>query len=167
MPLLLEQYDTDAETIPLSKARDNLSAHISLVDIVDTETQTLLRIKVGSDDQEEIQKIVKIWSYSENRYVKPGKRMQKVGLDMIDAYREICDGLMKLKSPVLYRKAESDSKEGYLTDSNNLKKVFDTAKKEVFVNVRLAGCTSAYSAVIKGLAYESVNVEFNKKPKAL
>ena len=167
MPLLLEQYDTDTETTLLSRARDITPANTSLVILVETETQALLTIKVGSSDQETMQKIVKTWTHAPERYVKPGKRMQKVGLDMIDAYHEICDGLMKLKSPVLYRKAESDSKEGYLTDSNNLKKVFDTAKKEVFVNVRLAGCTSAYSAVIKGLAYESVNVEFNKKPKAL
>ena len=167
MPLLLEQYNKDAETTLLSRARDNTPANTSLVQIAETEIQTLLTIKVGSDDQEAMQKIVKTWTYAEHRYVEPGKRMQKVGLDMIDAYHIICDGLLKLKSPVLYRKEEYNSKEGYLTEAEALKKILDTAKKEEFANVRLAGCTSAYSAAIKDIAYESINVEFNKKPQAL
>ncbi|MBW3002825.1 hypothetical protein KY338_06720 [Candidatus Woesearchaeota archaeon] len=167
MPLLLEQYDAGTETTLLSRARDNIPIGSSLVIIVETETQALLTIKVSPSDQETMQKIVKTWTYAPERYVEPGKSMQKRGLDMIDAYHVICDGLMKLKSPVVYRKAEPDSKEGYLTDSKNLKTILETAKKEEFANVRLAGCTSAFSAAIQDIAYESVNVEFNKKPKAL
>ena len=167
MTLILDSYNKDTETALLSKARDNIPIGTSLVIIVETETQALLTIKVGSSDQEIMQKIVRTWTYAPERYVEPGESMQKRGLDMIDVYHVICDGLMKLKSPVLYRKADSDSKEGYLTDPKTLKTILDTAKKEEFANVRLAGCTSAYSAAIQDIAYESINVEFNKKPKAL
>ena len=172
MPLILESYNTDAETTLLRKARDAIPENTSLVEIVEDEKQVLLNIKVGSNDRETIQKIVKTWSYAEHRYVEPGERLPKVGIDLVDSYQEICDALLKLNSPVLYRKAEPLSKEGYPVDDTILQTIIDAAKKESFANLRLAGCTSSYTTVsydeagkpIQDMAYTDVNVEFNREP---
>ena len=175
MPLILESYNADTETILLSRARDNLSAGTSLVEIVEDEKQVFLKIRVGSNDQDTIHKAVIRWSYAEHRYITPGKQRSKKGLDMVDAYHEICDALKGMKSPVSYRKTEILSNEGYPVDSAVLQAILDAAKKEVFANICLAGCTSSYATVsydekhnpISGLVYKRVNVEFNKKPQAL
>jgi len=172
MSLILEPYNNDADTILLRKARDDTPEENSLVKIVDNEKQTILSIKVGSNDRETIQKLVKTWSYAEHRYVEPGERLPKVGIDLVDSYQEMCDALLKLNSPVLYRRAEMESKEGYPIDAAALQTIVDAAKKEVFANVRLAGCTSSYTTVshdeegnpIQDIAYTDVNVEFNREP---
>ena len=172
MPLILESYDAEAETTLLSKAQDDLPAGTSLVGLVDNEKQTLLNIQVGLNDQEIMHEIVRLWSYAANRYVTPGEQLPKKGLDPVDSYQKICDALLKLKSPVLYRKAERESKDGYLIDSATLQTILDAAKKEVFANVRLAGCVSYCKTVsyakdgnpVTDFVYESVKVEFNREP---
>ncbi len=172
MTLLLESYNKDAETTPLHKARNAIPANSSLVEIVEDEKQVFLKIRVGLNDREAIQKIVKTWSYAEHRYVEPGKRWPRFGIELVDSYQEICDALLELNSPVLYRKAETLSKEGYPVDDTVLQTVLDAAKKESFANLRLAGCASSYATVsydeagkpIQDMAYTNVNVEFNREP---
>jgi len=164
MSLILDAYDSDKDALPLSKARENLSADSSLVEIVDHETQTILNITVGSKDRKIMSRIVKLWSYAEHRYVPPGKQSPRFGFDPVDAYCSICDALLELNSPEIYRKAELQSKEGYLIESAALQTVVDAAKKTIFANVRLAGCTSSYSAAAKDMVYTRVTVEFNREP---
>jgi len=172
MPLILESYNPDAETTLLRKARDDTPENTSLVEIVEDEKQVFLNIHVGSNDREIISEIVKTWSYAEHRYVEPGERLPKVGIDLVDSYQKMCDALLKLKSPVLYRKAEQGNENGYLIDPVTLQTIIDAAKKESFANLRLAGCTSSYTTVsydeagkpIQDMAYTDVNVEFNREP---
>lgn len=164
MPLILESYDADAETVQLEKVKKNLakdssSAGTSLVGVVENEKQILFHIKVGSNDQEITDKIVKLWSHAEHRYVPPGKHLPRWGLKPIDSYGLICDGFLELKSPKVYRKKELLSKEGYHIDSAVIKKVIDAAKKEAFATVRLFGIASSYTI---NKVYESFAVEFNK-----
>jgi hypothetical protein len=172
MSLILESYNKDAETTLLRKARDNTPEATSLVGIVDNEKQTILSIKVGSSDRETIQKIVQTWSHAEHRYVAPGEHLPRFGIKPINSYHTICDALLKLNSPVLYRKAEHESKDGYPIDAAALQTIIEAAKKEVFANVRLAGCTSSYAIVsydeegkpIQDMTYTAVTVEFNIEP---
>ena len=165
MTLLLDAYDSNKETVELCKAREKRSADTSLVEIVDNETQTILAITVGSNDQEIMHKIVKIWSHAKSRYVTPGKHLPQIGLDPIDTYGLMCDAFLELNSSEVYRRADQKSKEGYLIDSAALQTIIDAAKKEVFANVRLAGCVSIYSDIEKDTVYETVNVEFNREPR--
>ena|GEM_PF-4146993 len=166
MPTLLESYDAEAKTTLLSKARDDLSADISLVEIVEDKARVLLNIKPGSNDQDAMNTVMMCWTYAENRHVTPGKQMPKKGIDLVDAYQEICDALQRMRTTAPYRKAESSSKEGYPVDDAVLRKILDAAKKQEFADVVCSG-TGAYSDAIKSIAYSRVTVEFNKKPKAL
>ncbi|MBW3004766.1 hypothetical protein KY310_02955, partial [Candidatus Woesearchaeota archaeon] len=162
----------DEETILLRKAREDIPEATSLVEIIDNEKQTILSIKVGSNDRETIQKIVKTWSHAEHRYVEPGESLPRFGIEKVNSYQVICDALLKLNSPVLYRKAEHESKDGYPIDATALQTIVEAAKKEVFANLRLAGCTSSYTVVsydeegkpIQDMAYTAVTVEFNRDP---
>jgi hypothetical protein len=97
-----------------------------------------------------------------------------MGIDLVDSYQEICDALLKLKAPVSYRKAKPFSEEGYPIEPAVLQKILDAAKKPEFADV-VCRSVSSYKVVshdeagnpIQDLAYDSITVEFNKKPKAL
>jgi hypothetical protein len=171
MTLILDAYDPDKETVQVCKNRRDYSAENSLVEIVDNETQTILDINVGSNDQNLMNKLVRLWSHAEHRYVTPGEHLPRVGFDPVDTYNLMCGALLELNSPAVYRRADRKSKEGYLIDSVALKTIMEAAKKEIFANVRLAGCTSSCPPCPqteqkkeRGFVFENVTVEFNRNP---
>jgi len=168
MTLILDAYDANKKTVQLYKDRRNYSANNSLVEIVDNETQTVLDITVGSDDQALMNKLVRLWSYAEHRYVTPGEQRPKVGIDLVDTYSLMCDALLELNSPEVYRRENRESKKGYSIDSAAILTIISAAKTNSFANVRLAGCTSSCPACPqgedRGFVFENVTVEFNRIP---
>ncbi|MBW2986743.1 hypothetical protein KY333_05220 [Candidatus Woesearchaeota archaeon] len=168
MTLLLDAYDSNKETVQLCKDGRNYSAKNSLVEIVDNETQAVLDITVGSDDQNIMNKLVRLWSYAEHRYVTPGEQRPKVGIDLVDTYSLMCNALLELNSPEVYLRENRESKEGYSIDSAAILTIINAAKTNYFANVRLAGCTSTCPTCQQGeksgFVFENVTVEFNREP---
>ena len=153
MTPILEDFDLKAERVSLIYDRTKLGLANSSVGIVDNEGQTRLEINYGLNDQTFANNIRMAGSSAGKRFIRP----------IQPQYGQICDLVLQLQSPKVYRKERHAEGEGYQIPEEAIRKVIDATKSNTFVYVFLQNLGSSVSA--KGDFQTHVDVVFSKEDK--
>ena len=153
MDPVLTPYDPTKEVVQFPQYREKENPERSLVQLSETDERVRIEIKPGSLDQQTADTIFLTWNNAWRW------ELGRILSTKNEAYGKICDLVLKLKQPEVYRKKDLLSKEGYSVEQSQIERII-AAAKEGRVGSMLLQTTSAY---IKGMIYYAVNIYFNKE----
>lgn len=149
---LFGRYNTRAKKVKLSGDRVSLGLNKSLVSIVENDAQVRLEMHYGIADQAVAVKISSAAHDAKKRFIKPD--MPQYGL--------LCDLVLQLQSPEVYRTATSHALEGgYQMSQDSIKKIIDAAKKGHFAYIFWQNEMSHYTK--RSSRHINLDMIFSKK----
>lgn len=149
---LFGNYNARARMVKLPGDRISLELNKSLISIVENDAQVRLEMYYGIADQAVAGKISNAAHNTGKRFIKPN----------LPQYGAICDLVLQLESPEIYRAATSHAADGgYQIGQDSVKKVVDAAKKGLFAYLFLQNEHSTY--VKRSSRHISLDLIFSKK----
>lgn len=116
--------------------------------------ETCLQVHYSLQDQLVADNIAAIGeTIKEKRFIKPDE----------PEFDSICDRLLQLESPLVYRKAEVGQRDGYLTDAGEFYKVLETAYDKRFTNLFLGSREKQYDTFNNFKHHNRMDVVFRKE----
>lgn len=152
MPTLLGHYNARAKKLQLPSDRVVSGLNKTLISIVENNTQVRLEMYYGTGDQAIAGQILFVAHHFKKKHIKPEQ----------PKYSELCDLVLHLESPEVFRTATSHAADGgYKVGYESIKKVLDAAKKGYFSHLLLQNEFLRY--VSRASKYISTDLVFVKK----
>lgn len=152
MPTLLGHYNLRAKKLELPSDRFTIGLNKTLIGIVENNAQVRLELYYGKADQDIATHILSVAHHFKKKHIKSGQPQ----------YSELCDLVLRLDSPEVYRTATSHAAEGgYQIDYDPIKRIIDAAKKGYFSYLLLQNEFSRY--VRRANKHISMDMVFSKK----
>lgn len=149
---LLERYNARARKLELPRDRITPGLGRSLVSIVENDAQLRMELHYGLADQAVAGKILSVACHAGKRHIKPSQPQ----------YAELCDLVLRMESPEVYRTATSHAADGgYRIGQDSVKKIIDAAKKGHFAYLFLQNEVSL--PVRRMTKHVSLDLIFSKK----
>lgn len=149
---LLGHYNARAKKAELPSDRIMLGLGKSLISIVENDAQVRLEMYYAMADQDVAGKISAAARNAGKKFIKPSQPQ----------YGTLCDLVLQLQSPEIYRAETSHAAEGgYQVGRDFVKKVIDAAKKGQFAYLFMQNEHSHY--VRRTNKHISLDMVFSKK----